>query len=466
MKKNNEKRPPIVTVLGHVDHGKTTLLDVLRKTNVASREAGGITQKIGASQITTKAGKKITFIDTPGHEIFSGMRKRGVKLADIAILVVAADDGVAPQTREAIKVINEAKIPFIVALTKIDLPTASTESTVGQLEKEGIFFEGRGGQTPKVELSAKSGQGIDSLLELIILLSEVSEIGASPDSALEAVVVETNKGKGGPLVNAVVRNGKIAFGDVVLSDGVSGKVKALTNDKGESIKEALPGDPVQILGFENLPGVGSLIIHSNKVVKSDEKTTTRTSIVVEKGQLAFIIKTENAGAMEAILASMPKDVVVVTSGIGDVSEGDVFTAKASGARVFTFESKIPSGVAKLAETEGVEVKAFRIVYEMFKEIEELVALGKENVLGRAEVVASFPFNNKKVAGSKISSGKIMKSTSLRLMRGEKELGMVKVISLRKGKDEVLEAKEGEECGILFVPQLDFEVGDVLLSIAK
>lgn len=460
------QRPPIVTVLGHVDHGKTTLLDVLRKTSIASREAGGITQKIGASQVTTKDGKKITFIDTPGHAIFSGMRERGAKLADIAILVVAADDGVAPQTQEAIKVINETKIPFIVALTKIDLPTANIESVTGQLEKEGIYFEGRGGQVPKIELSAKTGAGIDALLDLINLLSEVNGIVSDPNSPLEAIVIETNKGKGGSLVNAVLRDGTLKVGDVVVSDGVSGKVKALTNDKGISVKEALPGDPVQILGFEALPQVGSLIIHSEKLTKSEEKTVTRTSVVVEKGQLAFIIKAENSGALEAILASMPKDVVVVTSGVGEVSEGDVFTAKASGARIFTFESKIPTSVSKLAETEGVEIKTFKIIYEMFKEIEELVSGSKENVLGKAQVIAVFPFNNKQVAGSKIISGKIIKSGSVRLSRGDKELGIVKVISIRKGKEEVMEAKEGEECGILFVPQLDFEVGDVLTSVAK
>jgi len=460
------QRPPIVTVLGHVDHGKTTLLDAIRKTSVASREAGGITQKIGASQIVTKDGKKITFIDTPGHAIFSGMRERGAGLADIAILVVAADDGVALQTKEAINILNETKIPFIVALTKIDLATANTESVIGQLEKEGIFFEGRGGQTPKIDLSAKSGVGIDALLDLINLLSEVNGTHGDADSPLEAIVIETNRGKGGPLVNAVVRNGTVKFGDILISDGISGKVKALTNDKGEGVKEVLPGDPVQILGFEDLPNVGSLIVHSEKVSKNEEKQTTRTNVVVEKGQLAFIIKAENSGALEAILASMPADVVVVTSGVGEVSEGDVFTAKASGARIFTFESKIPTSVRKLAETEGIPVKTFKIIYEMFKEIEELVAGGKEVFSGKAQVIAVFPFNSKKIAGSKIISGKILKPSSLRLMRGEKELGVVKVLSIRKGKDEVIEAKEGEECGILFAPQLDFEVGDVLLSVAK
>lgn len=467
------QRSPIVVVLGHVDHGKTTLLDTLRKSNVAAREAGGITQKIGASVITTKSGSKITFIDTPGHAAFSAMRSRGAKVADIAILVVAADDGVAPQTREAIKIIEEAKVPFIVALTKVDLATANTESTLGQLEKESIFFEGRGGQTPKVEVSAKTGAGIDQLIELIELISEVSEFKADKDSPLEAVVIETSKSKGGNLVSVVVRDGSFKIGDELVADGINCKVRGIFDDTAKAVKEVFPGEPAQVLGFDDLPRVGSqvvnLVVGERKDSVNQNKfglTAVNADTSVKEGQFSLIIKTDNAGSLEAILASLPTEAKVISSGVGDITENDVFMAKSGKAAIYAFETKASANVAKLADLEGVKIKTFRVIYEMFKEIDEIVKSGMKVILGSAQIVASFPFDNKKVAGSKMLKGRITKSDQLTLTRNEREIGKVKILSLKKQKTEVNEVREGEEFGILFVPQLDFQTGDVLISVAK
>lgn len=468
----NSTRPPIVVVLGHVDHGKTTLLDTLRESSVAAREAGGITQRIGASVVTTKSGSKITFIDTPGHAAFSAMRSRGAKVADIAILVVAADDGVQPQTKEAINIINEEKIPFVVALTKTDLATANVESVLGQLEKEMILFEGRGGQTPKVEVSAKTGEGIDNLIELIELVAEVAELKADSSNPLEAVVIETSKSKAGNQVSVVVRDGSFKIGDQLVAEGINCKVRGIFDDNGKPVKEVNPGEPAQILGFEGLPAVGSKVttLGGEKTQSTDKNTyglTEGTSSTKPKeGEFSLVIKTDNAGSLEAILAALPEEAIVISSGVGEITESDVFTAKSSDATIYAFETKASTNVLKLAELEGVEIKTFRVIYELFKDVEEVIKKGKSEILGVAQVVASFPFNNKKVAGCKMVKGRITKSDQLTLTRGEKEIGKVKIISLRKQKDEVPEVREGEEFGVIFVPQLDFENGDMLTSIAK
>ncbi|MFI5240820.1 MAG: translation initiation factor IF-2, partial [Microgenomates group bacterium] len=251
------QRQPIVTVLGHVDHGKTSLLDAIRKTTVASGEAGGITQSIGSSVVTTPSGKKITFIDTPGHAAFTKMRSRGAKVADIAILVIAADDGIKPQTKEAIKIIKESGTPFIVAVTKIDIAGVNPEMARGQLEGEEILFEGRGGETPFIPLSSKTGVGVNDLLEMIALLSEVHGFTGDISAPLEAVVIESFKDRRGVVANVVVRNGNLKVGEEVFSEGIQGKIRAIHNDKGESVKEVGPGEPAQIIGFSEVPQVGA-----------------------------------------------------------------------------------------------------------------------------------------------------------------------------------------------------------------
>ena len=264
-------RPPVVVVLGHVDHGKTSLLDYIRKTRVALREAGGITQNIGASQIITKSGKKITFIDTPGHAAFNKMRSRGAKVADIAILIVASDAGVQPQTKEAIDHIRKSEIPFIVTITKVDLQTANSESVLNQLEKEGILLEKRGGDTPLIEVSSKTGQGIDDLLETISLLADITRIKGDPKKELEAVVIETSKDKSGPLVNVIVRNGTIKVGETLYIENGCAKIRNLKTNKG-NVKVVFPGDPAQILGFDLLPEIGTKLFSTEFDNKGKKQT--------------------------------------------------------------------------------------------------------------------------------------------------------------------------------------------------
>jgi len=454
------QRPPIVTVLGHVDHGKTTLLDAIRKTQVASREAGGITQGIGATQIETPDGK-ITFVDTPGHAAFSKMRERGVKVADIAILVVAADDGMMPQTREALAYIKENTIPLIVAFTKMDLPSANVEKAKGQLEQEEVFFEGRGGQTPFVELSAKTGQGISELLEVIHLLAGVSGITGDPEGELEAFIIETNKDKRGTTVSVVVKNGKLKAGELISAGNNSGKVKGLFGQNGKLIKEAIPGDPVMILGFSEVPEVGARVIAGKGNIF--QKAELKGKKKVAEGQIGIVLKAQKRGSLEAIEASLPQGALVLVSSIGDITESDVFFAKTANALIVSFEANTPSGVRNLASTEGVEIASFKIIYELLEFLETRIKQGLLDILGKAEILAEFPFNKTKVAGVGILSGRIAKQDFVVIMRNEKELGKAKISSMRRGKNELSEAKAGEECGVILSPPLDFEKGDILVA---
>lgn len=462
---NFKSRPPIVTILGHVDHGKTTLLDKIRKTNVAGKEAGGITQSIGASVITTQEGKKITFIDTPGHAAFSKMRSRGAKLADMAILVVAAHGSIKPQTKEAIKFIKEADIPYIVAATKIDLPSASVDVVSEQLIKEGVDLEDQGGSVALVPVSGKTGEGVNELLEMISLVCEMNEIRADFKGELEAVVIETDKDRRGLLASVVLRNGTLSVGDEIVVEGVTAKVKGLFDSQGKSVKVVLPGEPAQVLGFSELPPVGSIVSHRKGKNLSGQMKKKSTQQKVKEGQIPIVLKAGSSGSLEAVIANLPPDIVVISSGVGDVIARDVFLAKSAKGvgRVFAFEAKTSSSVKKLAVTEGVEIEMFKIIYKLFDRADELISKDKEQVLGKAIIVDSFPFDKKRVAGSKVTEGRIAKNDELTLVRGEKELGQVKVISIRKGKQEVDIVKPGEECGILFVPQLEFEPSDMLLS---
>ena len=460
-------RPPIVSVLGHVDHGKTTLLDQIRSTSIASREAGGITQSIGASRVITKEGKMITFIDTPGHAAFSNMRSRGAKVADIAILVVAANDGIKPQTKEAIGFIRDADIPMIVAITKIDLQSGNAELVKEQLGSEGIKLEGNGGDTPVVTLSAKTGQGVDNLLEMIILVSEVKGVKASNNANLEAVVIETDKDKRGLLASAVVRNGTLSVGDEIFAGRVSTKVRGLFNYLGKSVASVYPGDSVQILGFDELPDVGSKIISKSDFSfdpKDQEIEKRHVVPKIEEGQIGVVIKASSSGGLEAILKNLPEKVVVVYWGVGDVTDTDVFMAKAANVKIFVFEAKVPSSVSKLAGTENVEIETFKIIYELFDRLDEMLKKGGHDVLGRAEILAIFPFSGKKVAGCKIFEGKFSLGDKFIIKRGEKEIGSLKALSFKKEKKEISEAKAGEELGILFNVKLDFMVGDMVLSV--
>ncbi|QQG47753.1 MAG: GTP-binding protein [Candidatus Woesebacteria bacterium] len=456
-------RPPVIAVLGHVDHGKTTLLDKIRKTNIASREAGGITQSIGACVVKTKEDENITFIDTPGHAAFTKMRSRGTLAADIAILVVAADDGVMPQTKEALQIIRDSKVPFLIAITKIDLPSANVENALVSLEKEGVFFEKRGGDTPFAEVSGKTGKGVDELLELLSLIWQVNE-SKSTSPNLSAIVIESEKGKGGVVATVIVKEGSLKVGQQISNDKMTCKVRGLFDENQKSIKEVLPGFPAQILGFDESPQVGS-IIHEGVKVASSLVSKIENKLVENK--LSIFVKAKKDGNLEALLNSIPDNFQVIGSGVGDVTQSDITLAKSAGALgIFTFESKASPQVAKLAESDGVNIYSFRIIYELLKKLEELGKTDTKQILGKAEIRAIFPFDGKRVAGVKISLGKFTKNIKTNLMRKEEKIAEVRIVSLRKQKEEVSELKEGEVGGILFVPQLDFAIDDVLLSLEK
>lgn len=460
-------RPPIVVVLGHVDHGKTTLLDAIRKSNVAAKEAGGITQAIGASIIETKDGHKITFIDTPGHAAFTKMRGRGAKVADIAVLVTAQDDGVQPQTREALQIIRDSALPFVVAGTKADVAGTNPEVLKGQLEKEQVFFEGRGGEVPFVSVSARNGQGLDELISTLALMADVIGLKSDPEGILEGVVIESKKDKMGPEASVVVRNGSIKIGQIIFAEAKEAKIRALFDDKGKSIKMVGPGEPARVFGFAEVPPVGAKVTSHPEHDSGSELKKARGIFDLRRladDEIPVIIKASNAGALEAVIASLPAKIVVVDSGVGDVTASDVINAKTGNAVIFSFESKIPNDVQKLAEAEKISTQRFDIIYELLQAVTDLLKKGKVEEIGRAEILASFPFNSKKVAGCKVITGRVAKGDSLILIRGDKEIGKAKAASLRKQKIEVTSVGQSEEFGVIMEPQLDFFVGDVITSV--
>ena len=465
MQKTTQTKSLVVAVLGHVDHGKTTLLDKIRGTKVSSGESGGITQNIGISAVVTDANR-FTFIDTPGHAAFSEMRSQGARVADVAVLVVAADDGVMPQTKEAIDYIKKEGIPFVVAITKTDLPGISLEKVYSSLEKESVFLEGRGGDTPAIPVSGKTGTGIKDLLEMISLVAEVRGVSSS-GSTFSAVVIETTRSKRGVLVTVVIKGGILKVRDLVVADGKDAKIKGIFDELGKSVKEIGVGRAAQILGFSDLPGVGSKVYIKGQEESVERREEKRASINLEKGKPVFLIKTKNQGTLSAIEVSINKDAAILLGSIGDVIESDVFLAKSAGATIIAFESKISGGVVRLAGTEGVEIKTFDVIYDLFDYVNEIVEGGKEKILGSAKILKSFVYNEtRRIAGCKIISGVISKRSHLRLERADKILGEVKPLSIKKGKEEIFDAKNGEEFGIYFEPQLDFAPGDMIISVAE
>lgn len=463
-----QSRPPIIAVLGHVDHGKTSLLDKIRNTQVAAREAGGITQSIGAWQTKTKEGRVLTFIDTPGHAAFNQMRSRGAKLADIAILVVAADDGLMPQTKESIQYLNEAKTPFVVAITKIDLPTALAESAKGSLAKEGVLLEGWGGDTPVVEVSSKTGKGIDDLLEVILLMADVQDIKADPEGEIEAVILETERDASrGPVVAGIVKNGTLKIGQDIGAEGIKARIRGLFDQDRKPVKEAPPGTPVEILGFADLPSVGSVVTsgHLQELIRS--QSGSRGQIAKKREGFWIILKADTAGSLEAVRGALGEKIGIITSSVGDVAEADVVLAVSTGSTpIVCFNTRVSREIQKFADEEDIKIYNYKIIYELLEDVEkwqkELEEAQSEKILGKAQVLAQFPHEKEtRIAGCKVVSGRITKSDKLRLIRDEKPLGNVRILSLKKNKSEADSANINEEFGIYFVPQLDFRIGDTL-----
>lgn len=461
----NQTRPPIVSILGHVDHGKTTLLDKIRNTNITAREAGGITQSIGAWSVTTSTGDTITFIDTPGHQAFHGMRLRGADVADIVILVVASDDGVMPQTKESIKFIKETKTPFIVAMTKSDAPGANPEKVKTQLLENEVFVEGYGGDTPIVQVSAKTGAGIDDLLEMISLVAGVNEIKGDKEGTLEAYIIESEMdARRGVVVSAVVKAGTLKTGTEIEAEGVLGRVRGLFDQNQKLQKEVLPGFPVQILGFSEVPEVGAIVTEKGKTTEMKVKKR----IIPKSEGFPIILKVDTSGSLEAILGQLADEVGVMHSGVGEITENDVETADTTKSIIVGFEVKVPKDVARRADEIGVKIYTYRIIYELLADVEkwrkEKEEEGREKILGRAKILASFEHDDKsKIAGCRQEEGRLTKSDRIRIVRESQILGNVKLKALKKQKQDIDKVTQGEEFGILFEPQFDFQVGDVLES---
>jgi len=482
---NNQKQaqpPPVVAVLGHVDHGKTTLLDAIRKTSIAERETGGITQKIGASSIDLiHEGKKrtITFIDTPGHEAFSQMRGRGAQAADLALLIIAATEGLKPQTKESIDILKKTNTRFIVVLTKTDLPTKNSEKVKQELLKEQITLEEYGGQIPVIEVSAKTNYNIKELLDLILLvfdLHKTSENGALKGSELKAIVIESKLDpKAGPRATVVIKNGTLKVRDELLADGINCKVRSIINDKGQQLKEARAGDAIEILGFDSVPGVGSIITHkSNAIMRKDtqaliiplKKEMLYQKKEKEKG-ISVIIVADTQGSLEAILSALPEDVKPILHKTGEISEADIFLAKSTGSITLGFNTKIRPEIYKLAMTEKVLLRNYSIIYEMLDEVKDALE-GKlqaqmEQVFGKAKVLAKFPFEKTEAYGIHVNDGRIARGDKIRLLRDQVAVGETTISSLRIGKNIASKVEKGHEAGILIASPIDIQVGDMILS---
>jgi len=474
-KSKDNFRPPIVTLMGHVDHGKTTLLDTIRKTNIVAGEHGGITQHIGAYQITFQ-GSPITFIDTPGHAAFEKMRSRGAEVADIVILVVAATEGVKPQTKEAIKHIAKAQKPTIVALTKIDLPTANPQKVKKEFQKENILLEEFGGDVPVVEVSAPKNKGVSDLLEMIQLAWQISPQPSLPQDPLEAVVVESFLDKNrGSIVTAIVTEGTLKVGQKLVVDGETITVRALIDDRGTNIQEAQPAKPVEILGFKKLLEVGSVIHDTNIIESKTHQTPATLEEIIAKSQASkdkfkIVLKADVLGSLEAILSNLPDKILVVSSGIGEVNLADIFFAKVANAPILAFNVKVSSAVKNQAQREGVVIKNYNVIYNLLSDMEEVVtgfeqAKYQAKVTGRAKIVATFVIENKQIAGAVVTDGRIKIGDKILLISNQNKKGeQSKISSLKKFKKDVEVASKGQECGIGLAPNLDFEVGDILESL--
>jgi len=475
-----QTRPPIVTILGHVDHGKTTLLDFIRKSSVASKEHGGITQHIGAYQVTHNS-KLITFIDTPGHAAFEKMRSRGAKVADIAVLVVSVDDGIMPQTVEAIKHIQDAKVSLIVAVNKIDLPgidiKISLEKIKKQLSDRGINLEEYGGDVPLVPLSAKTGESVDKLLEVILLVAELRELKGDPSLAPAGVVIESSLDKfKGPVVTLLIRNGTLKKGMQIMISGIKAKVRGLFDSSGQALDQASPSTPVEVLGLESVPPVGATMGQEAELKELEvNKTLLEKLKQGESKTLKVIIKADKQGSLEAIQASLEKYneeskvVDFIQTATGDIGEENVKLASSVGAIIIGFNVKITSTAQKMAENEHVLIRTYNIIYELLEDVEEVVntllEVGQlEEVLGKANIIAQFPFGkNERVAGCRMIEGVIAKGQKIRVVREGELIAETKLKSLRKVKEEVNKVEKGSDCGMIFDPPIDFQTGDVVES---
>jgi translation initiation factor IF-2 len=494
---NRVSRPPVVTIMGHVDHGKTSLLDAIRKTNVVSGEAGGITQHIGAYQVE-RNNQKITFIDTPGHEAFTAMRARGAQATDIAILVVAADDSVMPQTIESINHAKAARVPIIVAINKIDKPSADAQKVRTQLLQHDVFVETMGGEVLDVEVSAVKGTGLDKLLEAILLQSELLDLRANPERPADGVVIESQLDKGrGPVATVLVKGGTLKQGDIVVAGGEWGRVRALVDEKGAVLKFAPPAMPVEVLGLSGAPSAGDRFTVVENEAKAREITEYRQRLAREKAnarsagqrgsleqmmsqlqvagvkEFPLVIKGDVQGSIEAIAASLEKlntsevRARIVHSGVGGITESDISLAEASNAAVIGFSVRANKQARDLAERSGIEIRYYNIIYNLLDDIKSAMSgmlspERRETFLGNAEILEVFTITKVgKVAGCRVTEGKVERGAGVRLIRDNVVIHEGTLKTLKRFKDEVAEVYGGQECGMAFVNYEDIRQGDII-----
>ena len=489
-----DARSPIVTIMGHVDHGKTSLLDKIRNSNVVSGESGGITQHIGAYEVKHKKNK-ITFIDTPGHAAFTDMRARGANVTDIVILIIAADDGVMPQTKEAISHAKSAKVPIIVAINKCDKPEADPQKIKEQLLSEEIIVEDLSGEIQCIEVSAETGKNLDKLLDSIVLQSELAELKTNNTTYAEATVVEANVDKGrGPVCNIIITNGKLNVGDIAVAGSEYGKVRAILNDKGENLKEAVSSMPVQVLGLNNPPDAGDSFV----TVESDEKArelcdlrsrakknnSSPKKIINLDGEATFgaldkkeilevVVKSDTRGSSEAIVYQIESiksekiTIKVIHSGVGFINESDVALAAASNALLLSFNSAATKEAKLKAKINNLDIKDFNIIYELIEYVSDFASgklkpTIKESFIGKAEVLQIFKVSKiGAIAGCRVIEGTIEKNAKVRVMRNEEVVFDGDILSLKREKNETNEVKSGTECGISIEEFSDFKVGDFI-----
>ncbi len=476
-------RPPVIAVMGHVDHGKTSLLDYIRKANVAGGEAGGITQNIGAYQIQYK-DHPITFIDTPGHAAFQSMRARGARLTDLAILVIAADDGVKPQTKEAINHIKSAKIPMIVAINKIDKKEARVDKVKQELAREDVQIEEWGGNVPVDEVSAKTGQGIEELLKTIIVMAEMEDLKAPDTGTPLGTIIESHLSpKRGPEASVLVQSGVFKIGDAIVATSTPGKIKRMEDYRGQIIKQAGPSTPIKIIGFGKVPEVGSIVQGKEESLIAHGKSTPAAqkllALINEKAlnpkikKLNLIIKAGTEGSREAILENLAKmqfaEVApyIIQEGVGNITESDILKSHITGAKLIGFKLEVTPVAKKLAKQLGVQINTYEIIYELIDAVKEgleeiLEPEEEEMELGKMEVLAIFRTEKgKMIAGGKVTEGVIQKYSRIRVQREGKIIGEGSLAELQSAKQKVQEVKNGQECGIKFLGDTKLAIGDIL-----
>lgn len=501
-----EKRPPVITIMGHVDHGKTTLLDYIRKTKVVASEAGGITQHIGAYSIEYK-GQPLTFIDTPGHAAFNRMRARGASLTDIVVLVVAANDGVKPQTIESIRHIKSANVPVIVAINKTDLPDVRLDEVKSQLVEHGISVTGFGGDVEAIEVSALKGKGVDKLLETIAVTADLMELTADPALPLEAVVIESSVDPHrGPLAAVIVRQGTLKIRQEITVDGNDGRIRQLVNEAHLNLDQVTPGFPAEIVGLHQVPAVGSIVYEVGveypvvkpkleKMAESDNEKNQEKIQMDELGKSAvalagpdeldfsvfdkmldvkpkikLIIRADVEGTLEAIVQNLDDESTqLLASGVGQITEQDLELAEASGAAIIGFQVKVSTQIKKLAKQSGIKIKTYEIIYQLIEDLQQaqlklLEPTIDEQVLGEAEILQIFEMRGDRIAGIKVKTGQFKKSNLFHLKRGEEIIANPVIKSMMHGKAEIDSIKTKGEGGLTFKNRkLDFQVGDILVA---